>query len=46
MSMNTFMRVFVPCVGAVRGLYMFPHFLAIVAVIVVLMPILVMLYAQ
>jgi len=40
-SMNTFKRVFffVPCVGAVRGLYMFPHLLAVVVVIVVLMPI-------
>ena len=44
--MSVFRCVSVPCVGAVRGLYMFPHLLAVVAVIVVLIPILVTLYAQ
>ena len=43
--MSDFRNVYVPCVGVVRGLYMFPLLLAVVAIIVVLMPILVMLYA-
>ena len=38
--------VYVPCVGVVRDLYMFPLLLAVVAIIVVLIPILVTLYAQ
>ena len=43
--MSDFRSVYVPCVGVVRGLYMFPLLLAVVAIIVVLMPILVTLYA-
>ena len=44
--MSTFKCVYVPCVGAVRSLYMFPQPLAIVAVIMALMPLLVTPYAQ
>ena len=39
--MSTFGCVYVPFVGVVKGLYMFPLLLAVVAVIVVLMPLLV-----
>ena len=38
--------VYVPCVGAVRALYMFPQPLAVVAVIVALMSFLVMPHIQ
>ena len=44
-TMSDFWCVYVPCVEVVRGLYMFPLLLAVVAIIVVLMPILVTLYA-
>ena len=44
--MGAFRCVYVPCVGVVRALYMFPQPLAIVAIIVVLMPLLVTLHAQ
>ena len=43
--MSDFWCVYVPYVAVVRGLYMFPLLLAIVAIIVVLMPILVTLHA-
>ena len=43
--MSDFLCVYVPCVEVTRGLYMFPLLLAVVAIIVVLMPILVTLYA-
>ena len=45
-TMSAFRCVYVPCVGVVRALYIFPQPLAIVAIIVVLMPLLVMLHAQ
>ena len=38
--------VYVPCVGAVRTLYMFPQPLAVVPIIVALMPLLVTPYAK
>ena len=44
--MSTFRCVYVPCVGIMRGLYMFPLLLAVVVIIVVLMPILVTLYVK
>ena len=44
--MSTFRCVYVSCVGVMRGLYMFPLLLAVVAIIVVLMPILETLYAK
>ena len=44
-TMSDFLCVYVPCVEVTRGLYMFPLLLAVVAIIVVLMPILVTLYA-
>ena len=44
-TISDFWCVYVPCVEVVRGLYMFPLLLAVVAIIVVLMPILVTLHA-
>ena len=44
--MSTFRCVYVPCVGIMRGLYMFPLLPAVVVIIVVLMPILVTLYVK
>ena len=44
--MSAFRCVYVPCVGAVRALYMFPQLQVVVAVIVVLMPLLVALHTQ
>ena len=44
--MSVFKCAYVPCVGAMRALYMFPQLLAIVVVVVVLMPLLVTLHAQ
>ena len=39
--MSAFRCVYVPCVGAMRSLYMFPQPLAVVVVIMALMPLLV-----
>ena len=44
--MSAFFGVYVPCVRAVRALYIFPQPLAIVVVIVALMPFLVTPHAQ